>query len=119
MKNWSIFDFLLLGIFILCAGYVAWLLYYPVEGYAEEYAEKYSPNTKNEYAKHKSQCAYPCGYHRYQSNTCAPQQDELPITMPNPNAGLPPPLETEESKFLQGVMNGSLGCGNGKINLCQ
>jgi hypothetical protein len=113
--KWSIFDFTLLGVFILCAGYVAWTFRRRVEPYAEEY----SPNTKNEYAKNKYQCAYPCGYHRYQSNTCAPQQDRLPITMPDPNQGLPPPLETEESRFLQGVMNGSLSCGNGKQNLCQ
>lgn len=109
------FDYVLIGIIILCLVYAGYVVLFVKEPF-----EPYSPNHKNNYAKYKYNCAYPCGYHRYQSNTCDPQQDELPITMPDPNAALPPMQLTAEDEMMIGVMNGSQGCGNsGTINLCQ
>lgn len=117
LKSWSILDFGLIAIFILSVAYITWIVRQGREGYAEYY----SSNSKNEYAKNKYKCAYPCGYHRYQSNLCDPQQDELPITMPDPNAGIPPiPRSelTQEAIMFQGVMNGSMSpCG--RLNFCQ
>jgi hypothetical protein len=111
----QVFDYVLVGIFILCVAAVIWLLMQ-----RKEHFELYSPNRVNHYAKYKYKCAYPCGYHRYQSNTCDPQQDELPITMPNPNAALPPLQLTKDDEMMIGVMNGSQSCGErAKLNFCQ
>ena len=101
----------LVPIFILGVLFCAYM-------YFSSTSEPYSPNHKNNYAKHKSKCAYPCGYHRYQSNTCNPQQDELPITMPDPNAGVPPPELDFDAQMLEKIKAGSMAT-LGKINLCQ
>lgn len=63
-------------------------------------------------------CGYiPPGYHRYGSNTCDPTQDELPITMPDPNAGLDP---LSADPLWLSIQMGSAGCGTpGKLNYCQ
>jgi hypothetical protein len=128
LKSWSFIDYALLGIFILSSAYIIWAIRTGREGYAEFDLQK-----RNHYAKNKASCAYPAGYHRYQSNLCDPQQDQLPITMPNPNAALPPPVVSKEAEMLLGVMNGpSCGCADAcncsgecrcakyeKINLCQ
>jgi len=63
-------------------------------------------------------CGYvPPGYHRYQSNLCDPTQDELPITMPNPNEGLDP---VNIDPLWSSIQYGSLPCGkSNKLNYCQ
>lgn len=65
-----------------------------------------------------SNCGYvPPGYHRYQSNLCDPTQDELPITMPDPNEGLDP---LNADPLWLNIQTGSLPCGQfGKLNYCQ
>lgn len=110
-------EFGLLFIFILC---VIYLLNKMSRKESFEYYPINNPNNPKApaYAKYKYQCAYPCGYHRYGSNRCDPQQDELPITMPNPNSGVPPPQMTFEAEMLEGVKGGSVST-LGKINLCQ
>lgn len=58
----------------------------------------------------------PDHYHRYESNLCDPTQDDLPITMPDPNEDIsqvPDSLEID-------VMYGSMKCGKcNNLNYCQ
>lgn len=74
------------------------------------------PYQKN-YERYEN-CGYiPSGYHRYQSNLCDPTQDELPITMPDPNEGLDP---LNADPLWLSIQHGSLPCGqSGKLNYCQ
>lgn len=59
----------------------------------------------------------PPGYHRYQSNTCNPKQDQLPITFPDPNEGVPP---FEYDPLIMDLKYGSMPCGAcNKLNYCQ
>jgi hypothetical protein len=59
----------------------------------------------------------PPGYHRYQSNTCNPTQDQLPITFPDPNEGVPP---FEYDPLIMNLKYGSMPCGAcNKLNYCQ
>jgi Sec-independent protein translocase protein TatA len=72
---------------------------------------------ENEYVKYEN-CGYvPPGYHRYQSNLCDPTQDELPITMPDPNEGIDP---LNADPLWLSIQYGSLPCGkSNKLNYCQ
>jgi len=72
---------------------------------------------ENDYQKY-GDCGYiPPGYHRYQSNLCDPTQDELPITMPDPNEGLEP---LNADPLWLSIQHGSLPCGkSNKLNYCQ
>lgn len=59
----------------------------------------------------------PPGYHRYQSNLCNPQQDELPITFPDPNEGLEP---VKVDPMFDEMKYGSMPCDQSfRLNLCQ
>lgn len=58
----------------------------------------------------------PPGYHRYHSNNCNPKQDNLPITFPDPNEGIP--IETNQDQLE--LMYGSLPCYKcNRLNYCQ
>jgi hypothetical protein len=70
-----------------------------------------------QYATYGYECESPVGYHRYQSNTCDPTQDELPITLPDPNEGIPP---AEGDPLVMQMMTGSMPCGKcNQLNYCQ
>lgn len=66
------------------------------------------------YARYVPYCNSPYGYHRYQSNQCDPTQDKLPITLPDPNDGIPP---ISEDTLVMRMMFGNTPCG--KLNYCQ
>lgn len=69
------------------------------------------PSEKYTYSTYQYQCNRPKCYHRYQSNLCDPNQDHLPITMPNPNQGLRPPrLSSNEDKIIYDLKYGSQSC---------
>lgn len=71
--------------------------------------ETYEPESSCEYS--------PPGYHRYQSNLCDPQQDQLPITLPDPNEGLDP---VEVDPLYDQMKYGSMPCDQCfRLNLCQ
>jgi len=80
--------------------------------------EGYQPQNANaKYASYNDTGKTPPGYHRYQSNTCDPTQDELPITMPDPNEGIPPP---EGDPLVTQMMYGSMPRGQcNRLNYCQ
>ena len=65
-----------------------------------------SYNPYNQYPIYSTKCASPEIYHRYQSNLCVPTQDELPITMPDPNEGQEKCNmdKTRESVYFQGSL---------------
>ena len=74
-------------------------------------------NLTKSYSVYNHECKPPQGYHRYQSNTCKVSQDELPITMPDPNEGTIRPVM---EKTLENMYYGSLPCHEcEKLNLCQ
>ena len=80
--------------------------------------ESYTKQTSYASCHNCGQCEYtPPGYHRYGSNTCDPTQDELPITMPDPNEGLDP---LNADPLWLSIQTGSAGCGTpGRLNFCQ
>jgi cytoskeletal protein RodZ len=80
--------------------------------------ESYTKQSSYASCHNCGQCAYtPPGYHRYGSNTCDPTQDELPITMPDPNEGLDP---LNADPLWLSIQTGSAGCGTpGRLNFCQ
>lgn len=84
--------------------------------YSTDGIETYQ-KTLNEYEKYNN-CGYvPPGYHRYQSNLCDRTQDELPITMPDPNEGIDP---LNADPLWLSIQYGSLPCGkSNKLNYCQ
>lgn len=69
------------------------------------------PSEKYTYSTYQYQCNRPQGYFRYQANLCDPTQNHLPITMPNPNEGLPPlSLPTQADKLVYNLKYGSQSC---------
>jgi hypothetical protein len=59
---------------------------------------------------------------RYGSNTCDPEQTELPITFPDPNEGVPPlELTTPQMQIFDRIKRGSLtcDCDTSTVNFCQ
>jgi hypothetical protein len=59
---------------------------------------------------------------RYGSNTCDPEQSQLPITFPDPNEGVPPfEFTSPEMEIFDRVKRGSLtcDCGPPAVNFCQ
>lgn len=82
--------------------------------------EKFPIRNTNSYVQYSSiMKACPSkNYHRYGSNLCDPQQDELPITLPDPNAKVPPLELTRDQMMFQQVKYGSMS-ELGGINLCQ
>jgi hypothetical protein len=78
--------------------------------------DKPKPIIKNDYKTYSIHPSPP-GYHRYQSNTCNPTQDKLPITFPDPNEGVPP---FEYDPLIMNLKYGSMPCGAcSKLNYCQ
>ena len=96
------------ALFILVFSYFAFVqLKNPFEGFPPK-----------QYALYSSQVKTPKGYHRYGSNLCDPQQDELPITLPDPNVGVAPLSMTTDQMMFDQVKKGSLS-ELGGFNLCQ
>jgi hypothetical protein len=59
----------------------------------------------------------PTSYYRYQSNTCDPKQDTLPITFPDPNEDLDP---FEPDPLWDFIKYGSISPEmHGTLNYCQ
>jgi hypothetical protein len=74
-------------------------------------------NIKPGYMAYTGVCMSPKIYHRYQANICDQKQDELPITMPDPNEGTIRPVM---DKLYENVYFGSLPCNQcNNLNFCQ
>jgi len=71
------------------------------------------PSEKSTYMVYQHRCNKPKNYHRYQSNLCDPTQDYLPITMPNPNEGIPDiKLNNRKEEIIYNLKYGSQICTN-------
>lgn len=64
------------------------------------------PYGQNGYTTYSSNCAPSDKYHRYQANLCDKTQDELPITLPDPNEGQERPVmdDMKYNVFYQGSL---------------